>query len=616
MNMNNFTKTNWKFILSLYGFVIITVLIIYGYKFPSSNNLIEVPPVISLLNSELYKNDYYVQDTLQINPRYYYQNLIYLTTKLGLSLPLTYLIYYVFAFSSFILSLYALGKKFGRSTLSSVALVFLGLATTDGTIGNVSLFRSEPIPAIFAMGLAIWGVYFCFSKRWFVGYLFFGIACLLQFLVGALPGVLVAPLVILDAKKNHNLQTAIVPFLTLGALASLVYLPMAITGNTESGTISNREFVYLYGSIRQPHHIIPSAWPIQTWRNFILFMGGGLLCIKSSYSLDSDKKSKLYIVIAASFLALLIGYIFVELYPLSLVAKLQLARTTPFAKLMVIIAISVLVNEHYRRKNIAISILLLVAPILHNGGILLFLVAIGLVTLKETSLFQVMRSKLATWIVLVGSLIVIGLYPLPSSTLDLFNQVVWKLALFSIIVFPFLLEEFWNSARFIKPVTYSLAFTSCLFFILGVIGTLPGNLLDFFQDRVTIYHVPKDDVTKLALRFRDSSSEDALVLSPPSLTKFRFYSQRAVVFNFYSSPYTDRGLQEWAKRMQAILGPVKPPLSWSNVDLLFRKRSGSELVTVAKKFDANYILTRSDWHSGIKGRVVDREGKWIIYKID
>lgn len=614
--MNNFTKSNWKFILSLYGFVIITALIIYGYEFPSSNTLIEVPPVISLLNSELYKKDLYVQELLQINPRYYYQFLIYLTAKSGVSLPLTYLSYYVIAFSSFILGLYALGKKFGRSTLSAVTLIFLGLATTDGTVGYVSLFRSEPIPAIFAMGLAIWGVYFCFSKRWFVGYLFFGFACLLQFLVGVLPGGLIAPLVILDAKKNHNFRTAIVPFITLGALAGLVYLPMIITGNTDSGTINNREFVYLYGYIRHPHHIIPSAWPIQTWRNFILFMGGGLLCIKSSSSLASDEKLNLVIVIAASFFTLLIGYIFVELYPLSFVAKLQLARTTPFAKLMVLIAISVLVNEQYRRKNIAIIILLVVAPILHNGAILLFLVAVSLVTLKDTSLFQVLRSRLATWIVLVGSLVLIGIYPFPSSIPDLFNQVFWKLALFLIILFPFLLEEFWNSAWIIKPITYSLAFTSCLFFILGVIGTLPGNLLDFFQNRVGIYQVPRDDVTKLALRFRDSTSKDALVLSPPSLTKFRFYSQRAVVFNFYSIPFTDRGLQEWAKRMQAILGPVKPPISWSNVDLMFRKRSSSELVTVAKKFDANYILTRSDWHSGIKGRVVDREGKWIIYKID
>ncbi|HEY9649209.1 MAG TPA: DUF6798 domain-containing protein, partial [Coleofasciculaceae cyanobacterium] len=586
------------------------------YKFPSSNNLIEVPPVHSLLNPELYPKDLYVQEILQFNPRYYYQYLMYLTAKLGVGLPLTYLIYYVAAFSSFILGLYALGKKFGRSTLSSVALVFLGLATTDGTIGNVSLFRTEPIPAIFAMGLAIWGIYFCFSKKWFIGYLLFGLACLLQFLVGVLPGGLLASLVILDAKKNHNLRTAIVPFLTLGALASLVYLPMMMAGNTDSGTLSHKGFVYLYGYIRHPHHIIPSAWPIQTWRNFILFMLGGLLCIKSSSSLDSEEKLNLFTVIAGSLVALLIGYVFVELYPLSLVAKLQLARTTPFAKLMVLIAISALVNEHYRRKNIAIMSLLLVAPILHNGAILLFLVAVGLVTLKETNLFQVMRSKLATGIVLVGSLLVIGLYPLPSSISDLFNQVVWKLALFLILAFPFLLEEFGNSARMIKPVTYSLAFTSCLFFMLGVMGTLPKNLLDFFQNRVTIYHVPNDDVTKLALRFRDSSSKDVLVLSPPSATKFRFYSQRSVVFNFYNVPFTDRGLQEWAKRMQSILGSVKPPLSWSNVDLLFRKRSGSELVTVAKQFDANYILTRSDWHSGIKGRVVDREGKWIIYKID
>ncbi|MBE9128896.1 MULTISPECIES: DUF6798 domain-containing protein [unclassified Coleofasciculus] len=607
---------SWKLTVAVYAFVIIISLIIYGYHFPSSNNLIEVPPVIALLNPEIYKQDVYVQDMLQITPRSYYQYLMYMTAKLGLGLSLTYFVYYVIAFASFILGLYAIGNKFGKSKLSAAVLAFLGLVSVEGTIGYTSLFRSEPIPAIFAMGCAIWGVYFCLCKRWILGYLFFGLACISQFLVGILPGGLMAPLLILEAKRTHNLKTAILPFLTLGIFASFVYLPMVITGSTGSGVITNEEFVYLYGHIRNPHHIIPSAWPSRLWRNLIFFMAGGLLCITSADSLRSKDKINLVIVIFTSFFALLLGYIFLEIYPLSLFAKLQLARTTPFAQLMVFIAISVLVYEHYKQVNIGITVLLVITPILYNGAIILFFLSIGLVILKNQNRIQLIRHKLVNFILVFGVLLILTLYPPPSSVSEAFGRVFWKLALFLVLAFPFILEESLSSVRRIKEITYTLAFTSFAFLMLGLLNLLPGNLSNFLQKRVTLYQVPADSLTKLALRFRQRSSNDALVLVPPSLTEFRFYSQRAVVFDFRSYSFTDKGIREWKNRMETILGPVKPPLSWRNVDSLFRKRSSSELVTVANKFGANYILTRSDWHSDIQGLVVDQEGKWVLYKLD
>ncbi|MEQ8755736.1 MAG: DUF6798 domain-containing protein [Coleofasciculus sp. G1-WW12-02] len=603
--------------ISLWIFIVSASLIAYSYKFPSSNNLIEVPPVLSLLNPELYPKDFYVQDTLQITPRYYYQYLIYFTARVGLGLPLTYFFYYLISFSSFVLGLYALGKRFGHATLSATVLAFLGLVAVDGTIGYVSLFRSEPIPAIFAMGLTIWGIYFCFSKRWILGYLFFGLACMIQFLVGILPGGLMAPLLILEAKKTNKLPSVVFPFLTLGILACLVYVPMVVSGNSGSGIIDNAEFVYLYGHIRLPHHIIPSAWSPRLWRNLVFFMAGGLLCIKSSEFLDSEDKINLVIVIFTSFFAILLGYLFVEIYPLSLFAKLQLARTTPFAQLMVLIAISVLVYEHYRKGNRVVSLLLIITPILHNGAILLFGVAVGLIILKAKDSFQLVQSRTVTWITVFVLLLLFAFYPPPSSLTDALNRVFWKSTLFFVLASPFILEEVFLATRRIKIMTTSaLAFTSCTFLSLGLLNVLPGNLSDVFQKRIALYQVPGDSLTKLALRFRQESSPDALVLTPPSLTEFRFYSQRSLVFTFNSSPYTDRGLREWANRVETILGSTKPPLSWRNVDSLFQKRSSAELVTIARKFDANYILTRSDWHANIPGVIVDREWKWVLYKID
>ena len=515
-------------------------------------------------------------------------------------------------------------KPFIYAFLVASALIIYGYNfpsannLVEGTVGYVSLFRSEPIPAVLAMGLTIWGFYFCFCRRWIIGYLFFGLACLIHFLVGVLPGMLMTPILIFDARKSRHFGKVILPFLTLGIFACLIYFPMVFSGNTNSGLISNQEFVYLYGHLRQPHHILPSHFPIQNWRSFFFLIASGIICIQSSDFLKSEDKKSLLIIIFTSLVTLLIGYIFVEIFPVALIAKLQFARTTPFAQLMVLIAISVLIDEHYRQKNLTVSILLLVTPINKNGFILLFIVALGLVILKATNNLQLIRNRLITSIAILSSLLFLALYPPPSSVSAMFNQIFWKLILFLVLAFPLLIEEFERLSRLIKTMVYLLAVATWTFLIGGLMEVFPGNLSKFVQNRIRSLNsqvTPGDTLTRLALRFRDKSDEDSLVLTPPSLTKFRFYSQRSVVYTFYSSPYTDRGYREWANRLEAILGTIRPPLSHRNIDTLYRNRNAAELVKVAKQFGADYILTRSDWHSNINGMVVDAEGKWILYKI-
>lgn len=98
------------------------------------------------------------------------------------------------------LALYAIGKIFLSDSISPSILVFLGLTAANGTIGFTNLFRQEPIPAVLAMGLAIWGIYYSFRSRWIIGYSLFGLAILLQFLIGFIPGILFIP--IMAIKKN------------------------------------------------------------------------------------------------------------------------------------------------------------------------------------------------------------------------------------------------------------------------------------------------------------------------------------------------------------------------------------------------------------------------------
>ena len=623
----NSLKEGWAQKIVTYTFVLLSSLIAYGYSFQRSNIYNQFPSIFSLLDPELYQNDFYIQEMTGFTPRFYYYHLIYLPAKFGLSVPAVCFFYYALAFFSFILGLYAIGRYLGDSKLSGATLAFLGLAVSSGTLGFADIFRVEPIPATFAMGITVWGIYFCFRKRWVLGYLFFGLACLLQFLVGVLPACLLAPALLIYAIRHQRLQTVILSFLTLGIMVSLVYGPMVITGNTSSGEIGNEEFVYLYGYVRHPWHIILSAFSPESWRNFFMFIGIGGLCIRTSKSLEPENKLTLISIIVTSLFLLLLGYLFVEIYPLSFFAKLQLSRTTPFALLAVLIGVSVLVGECFQKGDIALGLLLIVVPVMDNFGDIALVFRVitlgalisnllisniatknGQVKNRVETFSKAVRSKLNSRRGIITSVFIFLIFLAISYNFFPF--------LFLSLSVPFFEENHPKSYRRVRIVIPALIVIFLIFLTQHVSGRLSHSSLTGLQRDIKIYPQANKSIERLALRFRQQSSKDAIVLTPPSDEKFRFYAERNVVVTFKSFPFTDQGIREWKNRMEALLGPVNPSMSSSNhLDLLFSQRSSADLADLAKQFGAGYILTHADWHPDIEGSVMDREDEWVLWRL-
>ena len=604
-------KSDWYFNLSLYTFVIIGGLIAVGYKFPIGGNFPEVPPIQFMLNPELYKNDYHVQEMVKFNPRSYYYYIIYLLANLGTGIPLAHFIYQFIAFGSFLLACYAIINIYTNSKLPAAAMTFLCIAASFTDVGNTLIFSTKSVPSTFSMGFAIWGIYFSLRHKWLTGYFFFGLGCLLQFLVGLLPGLMMIPVLLVESVRQRKFKTLILSIALLAVMASIVYVPMLLTGTTSTKIIENAEFVFIHAKVRNPHHILPSNWGVGSWFNFMCFIIGGLLCIKDVDLLNKEDKLNFYIIVGTSIFALLLNYIFVEIYPLAFIAKLQLARTVPFAQLIIFIAVSLTVEQLYKDQKIGISLLLLIILTLPFRGIIF----LGLSAWQTRKYVFLSRYTTFLWILTVGTLIFSLIYPFTNSWEIIGDRIISIPILFSILAFPFILEKIAISTAIKQSITYVLSVLTTATLVFGVAGILPKPLLDIFQARVNINAVPSDDLNKLALRFSQSSNQDALVLIPPSVTSFQYFSQRAIVVNFKNFPLTEKGIREWQNRMEAVLGvPLNSQMIWGGSDL-FSRRSGADLVKVARNYHADYILTRSDWHPNIDGEIVDKQGKWIIFKI-
>ncbi|MEL6128836.1 MAG: DUF6798 domain-containing protein [Cyanobacteria bacterium J06633_23] len=581
-------------------------LVAYGYNFSKENVFNQLPAVMALLDPTLYSQDFYVQEMLRFTPRSYYYYLLALPAKLGLSLPLVCFLYFAIAFTGFSLGLYAMGRALGNSTLTAAVLAFLGLAVVDGTVGFTDLFRRTPNPSVFAIAIATWGIYFCLRQQWTRGYGLFGITCLLQFLIGLLPGLLFTPaLFIHSLKRPRQFAWA---WGALMVLAGMVYAPMLLSGSTSSDLLSGEQFIWLYGYVRHPHHIIFSAFSTNSWWRFGHFTLAGLLCLYGSQQLKPVHKMTLASAMVTGCGLLVLGYGFVEIYPIATVAKLQFARTTPFILLMALTAIAVYASEHYHRGHRALGLILIATPVIDNLGGLITLVVVALTLIKPGTDAFWQRVNQKSW-------------ALPWLAYGLFLAVLtitysYHLALFLSFAYPFLREEFPAQARRLRLAACGVTAICGLFVALHLGGVVSHRSLGLVHRAIKFAPLVDHPLKQLAVNARDATSIDALVLVPPSDRMFRFYSQRSAVVSFKAFPFTDAGIVTWQERMEAMLGELPAEIE-EKLDGLFMQRTGAELGAIAANYNATHILTRQDWHPDIPGStVIDQQEGWVLWAVN
>ncbi|MGD1864229.1 MAG: DUF6798 domain-containing protein [Phormidesmis sp.] len=602
------------------SFVLFSSVAAYGYNFVRSNIFNQMPAIAALADRSLFTQDFYIQEMLGFTARSYYYHLILMFHQMGVSLPVVAFGLFLLAFGSMVGGLWAIGAHLGKSPVAGMMLAFLGLATIDGTVGSTGIFRTEPVAAVYAMGLAIWGIYFCCARRWRLGYLMFGLAGLLQFLVGFLPACLWGVGLLAGTVFRGRIGQFVSASVIFCLLVGIVYVPMVMAGNTSSDALSNAEFVKLYAYVRHPHHIVMSSFSVDDWRDFFGYAGAGLVSLRLSDRLSFAQKRDLTATVVVAGVLLLMGYVFVEHVPVALIAKLQLARVTPFVMLTVWMAVSVLACEYHERQNYPVSLLLLALPLVHGYGVIALLLLtlalwlakrmgkaydgqpaylkpfVQLNTLKMTARRSVIVAYVAFFIVL--------LICWPHSPI-----------LFLSLAYPLTQQYFPVFYRRSRPY-FKLATVGIVFYLgLHLAGVVDNVGLTPLHKKITVYAPPRDALEQLATDFGQVSPVDALVMVPPTDSVFRFHSNRSVVVTFKSFPFTDQGILTWEARLEDILGPLNAQTRASSMQKTYGLLSSKELVDIAQRYGAGYVLTQQKWHPDIAGRMVLQRDDWVVWQL-
>lgn len=572
-------------------FVTFALWVAGGYVWPTLIP-VEVGPLQSVLDPSLFRRDFTVQESLHFSPRFYYNELILLPARIGLPLAWSFALWHVVALGALVTAVHSLRL---HAVATAVLLAWL-LMVHVGEVGLVFFYTNAPAPGVWAGTIAACGAACAVRGRYPAAFACFGGAALFQFLVGFYAGVLALPLLL-----HTDWRTGTRAVVAWGAGLALVYVPLAVSQHG-AFVLANDVFVEIYAQLRHPHHLVPSTWPMIMWQRAGWFYAGSWYFLhRTSAGRPALERTLLVGTLALTAGALLVNYFFIEVWPSAFVAKLQPARITPLAQVVILGLIATRLHLALERRRWLLAAAIAATPFSLFPGYALAVAAILGAWDRPTAG--------VTWrdLVLLAT-VALSFQGLAGSLgYQLHRHGVW------IVPIAIQLIPFW-----LRP--YRLALAAATAAALGVaasaaLASTSTEWIGPLKPRVMIDAAPTDAPAVLGRRFRDHSEKDALVLAPPTSEPwiFKLYAQRALVVDDRDIAFTDAGLREWHRRMTCILG--RPFVRGIDAAAAWRAQSPETLRTLAAQFGAGYVLTREEWHANLPGHMVDHEQGWTLWKL-
>jgi hypothetical protein len=588
------------------------------YGWPNGSHGQEVLPIMAMLDASLFTRDFAVQSFLGPTPRMAYQMAIAALARGGLAIPAAYFV--LQAATLFLAALAAVrmvriisAQSERDSRWLAPALAFWFAASNHRGWNVPLLDAGAAVPSTFAVGLVLMGWALAIERRWAPAFVAFAIATLLQILVGMLPVLLLAPILIDDARRSswfagerRRLGAAMGVWVASAAIVALSSL------STDGPPVDAGEVLRIFGHVRAPHHWLPSAAGTAFWTNQLLLgaSGAALAFITPRDGVAGRLRSFTVVVVAMTAVALTSNHLFVERLPVLLIAKLQLQRTLPFAQL----AILVLLAWHVHLARITDRLLLvpalIFAPLSGVDGAAVGACVVSLIAGQHASI------RVKFWLDGCALMVIGALATLPppwnyagAPRSYLFVAVILLLA----ITGPRLSTNAW------RRLAGTGALIACVVTAVAALAPRrPASVGRLLRNAPAVDNTPvlSDTLRAVAALLREATPTSALVLTPPlaSFELLGLLSERSVVLSWKNVPYSDAAILTWGSRLDALLGErARTPPSEPTVESAWRLRSPQELESLARSFGAEYILSRDG--SASSRRLVGRTHGWTLWSV-
>jgi hypothetical protein len=331
---------------------------IYGYGGGDHKNQLVL--VKHTLNGAYLANDWYVNaGTAVTSPRFYYNYLIAIPGQL-IGLPATFHILYILVSIGVLWSIYLLISEVFNDELTGVVVCGILL------MGKVSIPVTPPFPPFIslagkqwfptllkpsyaALPILIFGVLYLIREKFYRGFILLGVATLIHpttgfWVAGMAVASIIATIILYEndaqSAKEYLMRYPWKESLSYAVVSSAIVIPLlAVTIYSNAGF----EATYLNAWIRHRFHHIASSWePVNVVSTFFisstLFVG--LIKYRKKYIPDAKYRTFVLAFVLVGVIIMFAGYIFTEIYPVSLIINLQPFRMENFVYLILFGALS------------------------------------------------------------------------------------------------------------------------------------------------------------------------------------------------------------------------------------------------------------------------------------
>ncbi len=303
-----------------------SILGINQYTFGVYNHCITIPFIKSLLNPELYRDDYLIAEL-----QYFYSLFLpacaFLIKLLHASLPSMFFALYAASLCFTLAAFFLIALKlFNRREVAYFSVMFLVFSLN--TIGKEQTIANLLMERTLALPLLLFAFYAAFSKQFNMAALLCGIAFLIHPLSASYVIIILMACLSDHALRERRLKDFLLAAGILGAVISpLIILKLMNPAPELHLLMAKQEWIDLL-RVRSSYHVFPSTWSILALLQALALVIGFLMAWKHKPQQNHHRIVKTSFAVMLGLFA--VGTIFTEIFPVSIIIQFQLFRCFKF----------------------------------------------------------------------------------------------------------------------------------------------------------------------------------------------------------------------------------------------------------------------------------------------
>ncbi len=331
-----------SFFLAVGSFILVAFVVWlarFDYTWATGDQDEFVPYLLHLLDSDVLATDWYVQTQsravgvrtgfvwllrllcVAVTPRTAI-GALFLVSWIGTGMALAYIV-----------------RELRETVTGAAVVIVVALCLTPKwTLGGNDVVYSMLVPEMAAWPIALFGVVAFLRQRFAIAGLLFGLSALLQLLVGIHLTLVLAVAYLLSSRSRNRVRNTLTLCGTAALAAAPIALPILYQQVTAEMPITpgGPDVVEILAHIRAPYHYLASTFSLGSYVKFGIVVVAGLTSMFVVRRLFAEDRRLRVLPTALAVIALLClaAWFFSEVYPLSLIVKLQLFKSSVIAKVI------------------------------------------------------------------------------------------------------------------------------------------------------------------------------------------------------------------------------------------------------------------------------------------